>query len=252
MYRIPLRHIDWIAHLIWHSSIKTMSGEIGNMLYASDGNEGTGADARLTVAYKEDPWMNKFREGDAEIFNQVFKEYYSSLVYYARNFLQEKEAAKDIAQDVLAKLWQMRGAMKNEQNIKGFLFVSTRNACLNYLRHNKVVKEMMHKLPDFFEKSATEVENVAKLETEVVSVEVLEFITKALSQMPDKYQTIIRLFYFENKSLQEVSTLLEIPYPTVSTHKIRAIKLLKTALRGLFLVFIFLYGGGSIPAPLID
>jgi RNA polymerase sigma-70 factor (family 1) len=171
--------------------------------------------------------MKLFNDGDAKAFEKVFTEYYPSMVYYAKSFLREKDAARDIAQDALTKLWENRCDMKNPENIKAFLYVTTRNACLNYLRHEKVVQNTMNKLPGYFETTTAGIEDISLLKTEVVSVEVLQLITEVLAKMPEKYRHIITLLYFENKSLQEVSSLLKLPYQTVSTHKIRALKLLK-------------------------
>ena len=47
-------------------------------------------------------------------------------------------------------------------------------------------------------------------------------IAEVLAEMPEKYRAVINLYYFEDKSYQEISETLDLPINTVKVHLLRA------------------------------
>jgi len=47
-------------------------------------------------------------------------------------------------------------------------------------------------------------------------------IAEALADMPEKYRAVIDLYYFKDKSYQEISEALGLPMNTVKVHLLRA------------------------------
>ncbi len=54
----------------------------------------------------------------------------------------------------------------------------------------------------------------------------------ALMQIPQKYRSVIHLFYYEQLSIEQISTALDIKQSTVRTQLVRARALLKEILKG--------------------
>ena len=48
--------------------------------------------------------------------------------------LGNKESAEDAVQEIMIKLWDKRGNLKNHPNITGFVFLTARNYCLDILK----------------------------------------------------------------------------------------------------------------------
>ncbi len=48
------------------------------------------------------------------------------------------EKAEDAIQEIMIKIWQKRKNLKNHPNIKGFVFLTARNYCLDVLRKKKI------------------------------------------------------------------------------------------------------------------
>ena len=64
------------------------------------------------------------------LIENLFKQLYRPLCVYAMHYLKgNTEAAEDIVQDCFIKYWQSR-----PDNGRAFLYVSVRNACIDYLR----------------------------------------------------------------------------------------------------------------------
>jgi RNA polymerase sigma-70 factor (ECF subfamily) len=52
-----------------------------------------------------------------------------------------------------------------------------------------------------------------------------------IARLPEKYRQVLLLFYFEEKSYEEVASMLNLPMGTVKTHLHRARKELAAALQ---------------------
>src|ERR1044071_324764 len=84
-----------------------------------------------------DSWLSDFKKGSDVAFRRIFDTYYKALCYFAAKLLQEKEDAEDMVADAFNKLWQQHDSFESERHIKSFLYLTTRNACLNLLKHKK-------------------------------------------------------------------------------------------------------------------
>jgi len=83
-------------------------------------------------------WINAFRNGDDPSLSYFFKLYSKSLGYFAFRLVQDKLEDEDITEECFVKVWERRSDFKTEENLKAFLYISCRNACLDYLRRIKV------------------------------------------------------------------------------------------------------------------
>src|SRR3954470_15850160 len=82
--------------------------------------------------------LGRLRGGDKEAFDSMFREYYPNLVGVAESMLREREAAEDMAQDVMMELWRRRETLVLETSLRAYLFRAVRNRSLNYLRHLRI------------------------------------------------------------------------------------------------------------------
>lgn len=176
-------------------------------------------------------WMAAFREGKAGTFEEVFKEYHRSLHYLAMKYGLEKEEAEDIVADTFTKLWHGRAQFSDEGHIKGFLVLTTRNACVNLMKqkqrrtisNNELSYLLADKEEDFFRK--------------MVETELLKKLYPFIEKLPGKCRAVFEQVYFEGASTEEAAAKLGISTRNVLNQKARAIQLLK----GKILLMIFIY-----------
>ena len=82
--------------------------------------------------------INAFREGDSQAFDAFFRLHYRPLCYFAAQLMGDPSEAEDIVKDSFVKLWHKHTGFDSPHAIKAFLYVTTRNACINFLRRLKV------------------------------------------------------------------------------------------------------------------
>ncbi len=161
------------------------------------------------------------------IIETVFKKYYSRLVLFALRYVNEQEDAEDIVQDAFSKFWIGRNSLINEEEnvIKSFLYQTVRNDCLNYLKHEKVVRH-------HGEQANAEATQEPVL-THIIHAEVLAQIHSAIHELPVSCSQIARALFVDGKKYQEIADELAISVNTVKSQRKRAVELLRPRLEEL-------------------
>jgi RNA polymerase sigma-70 factor (ECF subfamily) len=180
-----------------------------------------------------------FRKGVPEALQSLLKLYYNPLCLFADRLLVDKAAAEDIVGEAFVKLWNKRTNFETLQNVKAFMYITVRNACLNHLKQAKresLSKKQMAYLTGDKEEFIL---------NEMIRAEVLKEIMNEVNNLPEQCGKVLRLGYLEGLKNQEIADLLKISVHTVKNQKARAIQLLKIRLRdrdlmSLFLIYTFI------------
>ena len=176
----------------------------------------------------------EFRKGNTKSLNTIFKLYYAALCYFADRIISNKQEAEDIVAESFYKLWKLHENFDSMLGLKAFLYVTTRNACLNYLKHanrvNRQQVDMAHLLdPD-----------VDRAFAEVTRAEVLREVYAAIETLPTQCKKIVRMSFIEGLKNHEIAEKLNISVHTVKNQKVRGIYLLKMKLLGSNMLMLFL------------
>lgn len=121
----------------------------------------------------------------------------------AFSYMKKKEDAEDIVQDVLIRFMQSENIFENEERMKAWLLHVAANLCRDYLKaadRKKVVA-----LPEGYETVASE-ETIPEGESEVLA---------AVMALPEKYRSVIHLYYYEEYATKEIAEILEKKEATV-------------------------------------
>lgn len=185
----------------------------------------------------DDPF-DAFKKGDPRALQVIFSQFYSPLCLFADRLLRDRPAAEDIAGESLVKLWNRHTDFENIQNVKAFLYITTRNACLNLLK--QMQRESLSK-KQYAWLTGDKEEFVLN---EMVRVEVLQQVHREIDNLPAQCQKIFKLSYYKGRKNHEIAEMLNISVHTVKNQKARAIQLLKLKLpdRNLVTILLILTG----------
>lgn len=165
------------------------------------------------------------RLGDEKAFNTLFKGYYSLLCRYAYDILREQESSKEIVLDLFVHIWETRETFTITSSLKGYLYRSIHNQCLNYIRNRKTQKVINFVSSDD-EKNRTLLLNIkapSEIIEKLVSEQLENDLQKAMDSLPEQCRKIFYLCRFENLTYPEISVKLNIALSTVKTQMLRAI-----------------------------
>lgn len=169
--------------------------------------------------------INSFLKGDDEAFAQIVARYNRPLRYFAWTMVKSREAAEEIANDSFFKLWQSRSNFDTLEAIKSFLYVVTRNACLNY------VKSPRNRLRGDMAEAELLLSNEQNVETRLIETELLDSVYREVQKLPAKQREVFRLLFIEGLNVEETAQELDITANAVYLNKSLAIKSLQQAFR---------------------
>ncbi|WP_199851477.1 RNA polymerase sigma-70 factor [Parabacteroides pacaensis] len=164
--------------------------------------------------------LRKISEDDDEAaFRNFFDTYYQKLFHLALYFIRSKELAEEIVSDVFFIIWKRRKALGDVDDIEKYLYTSTKNQALHYIRRSPVIDKIplglytIHLLHD---------EN--NPEEKLLSQEYRALIQKAIDSLPDKCKEVFRLVLSDKLKHKQIAQLLNISEKTVEAHITTAYK----------------------------
>ncbi len=166
-------------------------------------------------------------------FEGVFRKYFPVLLPFVERHVGDRELAKDLIQDVFFKLYENFPNFSSDVSIKSWLYTSSRNAALDYLRHLKVQDN--HKV------LMAEAMMYAADVDEVISEELVCKINQAINSLPEQCQQIIRMHIIDGKKYTEISAELGISMNTIKTQIFRGYKKLRELLSDDFNTMVLFY-----------
>ncbi|MBK1440220.1 RNA polymerase sigma-70 factor [Parapedobacter sp. ISTM3] len=151
----------------------------------------------------------------------LFKNYHRALLYFARSMVHEQQIAEEIVSDSFVKLWQRRDAFDGTDKIKAFLYIATKNACLNYVQSAHVRRDMDPEAIHLLE--STEPETYVR----IVRAELMQQIYAEMVKLPEKQREVFRLTYIEELTTDEICERLHMTPTAVFANRSRAVDTLR-------------------------
>jgi RNA polymerase sigma-70 factor (family 1) len=162
---------------------------------------------------------------DESAFNELYKQYIFKLNQFACSFLEEEEAAEEIVNDVLIKLWLGRRNLGEIRNAQVYLYTAIKNACLNHLRSASSKKNNEQKVIEayYFHLSV----DPSQL---LISKELSGKVLKAVNELPDRCKLIFKMVKEDDLSCNEVAAILGLSNKTIFAQLAIALKKIDSAL----------------------
>ena len=151
---------------------------------------------------------------EREEFLLLAGKYKDTVFRVALNALGSPHDADDIVQEALLRLWKRAEPFESEAHAKHWLIRVALNLCKNVFR-----------APWRKHKPLEELETAAVFDTPEQGALFAEVMA-----LPEKYRTVLYLFYYEDYSVKEVAQLLGISESAVTTRLSRARQTLKMKL----------------------
>ena len=156
-------------------------------------------------------------------FEIMFKEYYLQLVRLAEGMLFDSKLSEDIVQDLFLSLWNNAKKLSLEKSLKGYLYKSIRNRCLNELKKLHIYDKNLLQYEGILNSDNLESEDDPK-------EDLIKKVMVVLELLPEKMKTIVKMKYLHKKKHQEIAESLSITENTVNTQLTRAKKKLRNFL----------------------
>ncbi len=172
----------------------------------------------------EKQWIKRFQAGDAAAFARIMDHYEPYALGLVWRMTGDRHAAEDICQEVFIKVLKGLGRFRTESSLKTWIFRIAHNAALDHKRSHRP----MESLADRDEivaggDAGRDGQPLARME----DAQLKKAIERAMETLPALPREVLHLFYWDELSVAEIGTVLEIPEGTVKTHLFRGRKTLR-------------------------
>ena len=155
-----------------------------------------------------------YSSGTDEYITQVVERYSSMLLHLAMTRVNCAADAEDVVQEVFLKLPTAQPRFRDGDHERAWLIRATINRACD-LRRAAASQDLP--LEEAGEKAAPDVQ--------------MPELLSAVQALPEKYSTVIHLYYYEGYNIWEIAKLLGLPAPTVGTRLARGRAKLKELLK---------------------
>ena len=189
--------------------------------------------------------MNKITLSDfcSEMnFGTFYATYYTRFIRYAYYYVNNSSTSEDIVHDALLYFWENKSSIPQETDVIGYILLTIKNKCLNYLKHLSIEQEYSEHCANLQEWEITI--RIQTLENDsydsIFLEDVQKILKQALAKLPDKTREIFVLHRLKNKPRKEIASILGVSLQKVDYHINKAINLLSYELKDYLPLMIFL------------
>ena len=161
--------------------------------------------------------LKRIAEGEREIFGELVLKHQDFIFNVVSKYVRFEEEARDLTQEVFLKAYENIDKFRGESKVSSWLYRIAYNLSMNW-SERRAGRETQ--LDDSLAETLAAPPDLADelYERELI----LARITEILEEIPLKYKVVIKLYYFEEKSYQEIADALDIPINTVKIQLLRA------------------------------
>lgn len=162
----------------------------------------------------------QYRSGNKKALELLVKRYHRKLCNQSNWYVRDVDMAQDIVQDSWSIILDKLSSLKDVNTFECWAMRIVTRKSFDHLKQEKRKREKLktYVSPDS-EGLYDEKENEIKK------------LNKAIGELSKNQQIVLRLFYIEEYSMNEISEILEIPVGTIKSRLFHAREKLKTTLK---------------------
>jgi RNA polymerase sigma-70 factor (ECF subfamily) len=174
--------------------------------------------------------IERAREGDVAAFERLVAAHHGNVYAFALAFTGDAEAAKDLAQEALVKVYRALGGFRFQSAFSTWLYAIVRNT---YLDHEKSRggRERRSEQP-LDEATLSALRQEATAEDELLAHESRRALLLALEQVAEPFRTAVFLADLQGLEMGEIADVLGVPQGTIKSRLARGRMALRAVLFG--------------------
>jgi len=179
---------------------------------------------------EEKQHVRGLKSGNRDSFTYLYNKYCDQVYHFSELYLTAQQDVEEVVQEVFIKLWEARDRINEDENLKGFLFIVTRNLIFNHSR--KSINQEF-----YYATVLSALEDEYNVEEEIEARNLEEYIDQLILELPPRRREIFQLSRREHKTYKEIAVLLDISEKTVENQMSEALKYLR---KNIVLLLLFL------------
>ena len=156
-------------------------------------------------------------------FLEIYRAFYGKVFTFVLSLVRSKANAQDITQNIFMKQWKNRKNLEHIKSMDDYLFILSKNACMDYFRKASRKKEISTDVFDEFLLSRI----VSSPEKRIDALSDIEELRHVIESLPSKRRDIFIMSRFDGLSNDEIASVLGVSKKTVENQISLATKKIK-------------------------
>jgi RNA polymerase sigma-70 factor, ECF subfamily len=161
--------------------------------------------------------VKRAKAGQVDAFSQLVRRHQRVVYNLAYRFMRDASLAEDMVQEAFLKAYRLLRGFRGDCGFSTWMYRVTCSVCLSELSRRKKRNEVAFS-PAY--------EHLAG-ETDIQPTDIYEIIRRCVTKLPDRYATVVTLYYLNELSYDEIAEVMSIPVGTLKTWMHRARKQLR-------------------------
>ncbi|BDD03552.1 RNA polymerase sigma-70 factor [Aureibacter tunicatorum] len=172
---------------------------------------------------EDDILLEKFKSGDVNAYEVLFKRHYKNLCLFSAKHLQSYDLAEEVVQELFCKLWEKRSNLNIHSSFKSYLYTATRLNSLKEIQTRQLHSEH-HKVIKTNSSDSVEDQTIEKNELQAK-------IHETISSLPEQRRKVFEMSRNEGLKYKEIADKLNISPKTVENQMGKALRHMREALK---------------------
>lgn len=160
--------------------------------------------------------LEKAKDGDKQAFRSIFNFYEQKVFSTAYFIMKDRQHAEDVVQEVFLKVYLKVHKLENNKVFEIWLYKITVNACSSFFR--KLNKFSTTSIDENIMSEEFPISEKFSLPDNIlIRKEFQEKVMEVVYALPVKHRTVITLYYYNNMSIKEISSIVGCSEGTVKS-----------------------------------
>ena len=168
-------------------------------------------------------------KNDQKAYSEIMKSYKNSIYFTILKMIKNKDDAEDLTIEAFSKAFKNLHKFKKEFTFSTWLFRIATNNTIDFIRKKKLLTTSIH--TSFKDEVGKNIEldikdsNLNPNEITIKNEKII-IVRQLVNKLPEKYQNLVKLRYFEELSYKEIAKKTNSPLGTIKAQLFRARDLL--------------------------
>ncbi|MFW9998184.1 MAG: RNA polymerase sigma factor [Candidatus Odinarchaeota archaeon] len=164
------------------------------------------------------------KHNDHAAYTELIRRYQNKLYPYLVRLVGDEDDALDLVQDTFLKVYEQIQGFDEGRKFSSWVYRIAHNSGLNHLKkHSRTLKMDQKQMAQVLDRQV----RLDDFFAGTFQHEDLEALMMVVNQLKPAYKDVLLLYFYEEKSYDEISDILKLPVSTVGVRLNRAKKRLK-------------------------
>jgi len=179
------------------------------------------------VEFNDQLIVSQIISGQKDLFRLLVRQHEKAVYGMGLSFFRNGDDASDFTQEVFLKAYRSLSGFEGRSRFSTWLYKIAYNTALNEVNRRKEYHSLAEEDADKLLNNGDTPEKIA------LRAAAKEAVRSAVSELPERFRICVDLFFFYDRSYQEIEAITEIPVNTVKSHVFRAKIILREKLEQL-------------------